>query len=209
MLKHLSQQLLWSRLRWVGNSVAARLTILIPLVGYLIIFNERLLSYSNLSVRLFGQIEPVSWRLLIVYFGLVLIAIGSVLFAIFCPLELKIYASANQFIQAEEPSMSELRMQLIEQSLEEGDENARFIHEQLLANSSNRPTAQNVQEIRHRGKIIERTELDIYFQMLDRAHLAIRLCVGVSYTIGFCMLFIPSADVFFRVTVVLMQLLFP
>ena len=35
---------LWVRLRFVSNSSAAKATILIPLVGYLVLFNERIVG---------------------------------------------------------------------------------------------------------------------------------------------------------------------
>jgi len=67
---------------------AVKLTIAIPLVGYSIIFNESLLHYLDLSRELFGQPHTsgasaahVSWRLLVLYFGLCFIAAGAALTA--------------------------------------------------------------------------------------------------------------------------------
>jgi hypothetical protein len=38
----------WSAVSTLSNSFAARATILIPLVGYLILFNEKMADYLNL-----------------------------------------------------------------------------------------------------------------------------------------------------------------
>ncbi len=64
----------WSAFNNISNSLAARSTILIPLIGYLIIFNEYVVKYLDLVVELGGSkaSDPVtiSPRLLLVYFGL-------------------------------------------------------------------------------------------------------------------------------------------
>ena len=44
----------WSLLRTVGNLTAVRLTVLIPLVGYLIIFNENVVKYLDLAKEFFA-----------------------------------------------------------------------------------------------------------------------------------------------------------
>src|ERR1700681_4261929 len=78
----------WSLLRRVGNSSAVRLTILIPLIGYLIIFNSYVVHYLELPKEFAGAQPPgsaVSPRLLLIYFGLSALAAGSVIYAYFCP----------------------------------------------------------------------------------------------------------------------------
>jgi hypothetical protein len=83
----------WSRLRSIGNSAPARATIVIPLVGYLIIFNEQVLSYLTLSPEIFGKSVGISTKLLNIYFGLCFVAIASFLFAWFCPLQIRKYGA--------------------------------------------------------------------------------------------------------------------
>jgi hypothetical protein len=53
----------WTVLRDIGNSAPAKLTILIPLVGYLIIFNEHVLKYLELSHQLFGNKDSQSTQI--------------------------------------------------------------------------------------------------------------------------------------------------
>ena len=41
-------QVHWTVLRPVGNSIIVKLTILVPAIGYLIIFNDKLVGYVDL-----------------------------------------------------------------------------------------------------------------------------------------------------------------
>jgi hypothetical protein len=97
----------WTKLREIGNSPAVKLTIAIPLVGYLILFNESVLHYLDLSRELFGQPRTagesgahVSWRLLVLYFGLCFIAVGAALYAWHCPDEIKSYRLPSDYLSA-------------------------------------------------------------------------------------------------------------
>src|SRR6185436_14747449 len=62
----------WQTLRGLGNSTAVKLTIFIPIIGYLVIFNETVVKYIDLSQRFLGQSSETynEWRLIFVYFGL-------------------------------------------------------------------------------------------------------------------------------------------
>src|ERR1700739_3748651 len=104
----------WTILRGVGNSNLVKLTIVIPLVGYLILFNENLLHYIQLSRTLFGvdqvsraettdvSAAHVPLRLSSLYFGLCLIAVGSIIHQWFAPEEIKKYGSAPEYIEHEQ-----------------------------------------------------------------------------------------------------------
>src|SRR3954454_24281518 len=83
---------LWVRLRSVSNSTAAKATILVPIIGYLIIFNEKVVEFLNLakSVEMYGGVE-VSYRLILIYLGLCAISLGVAVYGWFCPSEVKHY----------------------------------------------------------------------------------------------------------------------
>jgi hypothetical protein len=86
----------WTLLRRVGNSVPVRLTVLIPLVGYLIIFNSYVIHYLELAKELVGNPPPsgASTRLLLIYFGLCALAAGSVIYAYMCPEQVQRYTAS-------------------------------------------------------------------------------------------------------------------
>jgi hypothetical protein len=66
----LEQAPTWSTLRTIGQSRVLSLTILVPFVGYLILFNEHVLSLLTLWPELFGGADAIVGRLYFIYFGL-------------------------------------------------------------------------------------------------------------------------------------------
>jgi hypothetical protein len=93
----------WLQVRSVSNSTAARLTILIPIVGYWIIFNE-----AVATKLIFDTNATVSWRLFATYFGLCFIAAASGIYQALCPREVKQYSSPTEYIAAVSPHMSDI-----------------------------------------------------------------------------------------------------
>lgn len=90
----------------LGNLTAVRLTILIPLVGYLIIFNANVVKYLDLAKEFVGISSHhfdfgVSAKLLLIYFGLCALAAGSVVFSIWCPTEVKHYGTSAAYVGAD------------------------------------------------------------------------------------------------------------
>lgn len=93
----------WRLLRTIGNSRAAKLTILIPLVGYIVLLNDTVIRNLELSEQIFGVPTGATLtKLLLIYCGLVCVAIASAIFAIWCPLEVKRYASVEEYVAGEE-----------------------------------------------------------------------------------------------------------
>src|ERR1700691_6469979 len=93
-------RLRWSTLRSIGNSFAVRATILIPLVGYFIIFNSKLADYVGLIREVTGTDTSglsVSPRLFETYFGLCFIAVGTAIYSAFCPSVIKKYRTSAAF----------------------------------------------------------------------------------------------------------------
>ena len=90
---------LWSNLRVVGNNPATKMTVFIPLIGYMIIFNAYILPYLQLASEIFGN-PPHLWRLYFIYFGLCSLALGSIIYQFWCPPEIKRFASALDYVTA-------------------------------------------------------------------------------------------------------------
>jgi hypothetical protein len=197
----------WAKLREAGNSPIVKLTIAIPLVGYLIIFNEDLLHYLDLSRELFGHHDPagsqevaqVSWRLLFLYFGLCLVAVGAGLYGWFCPDEIKSYRLASDYVAAVLNNVGTIGMGRIEAALESGNELATRGLSDWREVSSTRPMTETVEEMETRWRDRNRGVLELHFDYLNRSHPCARLVCASCYAIGFIALFIPSADVLARV----------
>lgn len=92
----------WNDLRGFGNSVVAKATIAIPLLGYMLLFNDKVIAYLRLHTDFCqGSGCSPSWRLYFFYFGCCFIAIGSSLYAAFCPQLIKRHKDAASFFESE------------------------------------------------------------------------------------------------------------
>jgi len=112
-LSRFHSSLCWSKVRSVGNSVPARASLIVPFIGYLLLFNEHArgilkLSYPFLENRgqtnidlAIHEVSSLYWT----YFGLLSFGIASILYQIFCAAEVKDYANQNQYIDAKSKSI--------------------------------------------------------------------------------------------------------
>jgi hypothetical protein len=123
---------MWPSLRPIGNSWATRLTILIPIFGYLIIFNAALAHYAALIVELGGRLPEqfnlsVPPRLFQVYFGLCFVAVGSAIYSYWCPKIIKRYASASEFAGGDGAHIGEYARGLIEIRIQKSPRRSEYI----------------------------------------------------------------------------------
>lgn len=195
-------------LRAIENSSAVKLTIIIPLVGYLIIFNENVLHYIELSRELLGghviplsdaatgAVAHVSWRLLCLYFGLCLIAGAAALHQLFCPEKVKKYGSPVEYISYEQGHTSERRFGHIERALEA---NARSVVEitALKRLWDGGPAA----DLNARRQEI----MDLQYRTLDSSRPWARWAAGFLYAGGFVALTVPSVEIFVRVVILFVR----
>lgn len=180
------------------------MTVLIPLVGYLIIFNAKLSEYFHIVRELGGSADPsiVSPRLLLIYFGLCAIAVAFTIYSWGCPNGVKYYGSSNAYVSAVKDVSGDFPMAEIEKRFTHEDD--KFFDEYW--------------EIRDRyGKTIAAGEgfspdqkkevylglLHLYFKYMDETHPIARCIVAVLYSIGFICLVVPSLGVFWRVCQIL------
>jgi hypothetical protein len=76
---------------------------LMPVFGYLLVLNESVHQFLTIKYDSGGlsYYLPAMWRVWMLYYGSFLLAAGSILFAFFCPTEIKQYASAISFADTE------------------------------------------------------------------------------------------------------------
>jgi hypothetical protein len=91
----------------------------------------------------------------------------------------------------------------IEKALKEGDKIARLTLKNWEEHENYKPSPSDITEFRRRASIFERTQMQLYYEMLDRNLRPIRLIVAVSYSIGLSALLWPALTVFGRVSAVL------
>jgi hypothetical protein len=197
----------WSTLRSIGNSPIVKLTIVIPVIGYLILFNQTLSQHLTLVHEIFGKHESpssgtVSWRLIFLYLGLCAFAAGSGLFAIFCPRELKKYGSATEYIGGEIDHLSILELRQISNQLQTSP----------IAKRLKQHTDSLLERYSHfaggagqRDGEIEADGMTIYFRDLDKSTPAARAATTFFFILGACLTAVPTVEVFFRVSNIALQ----
>ncbi|KQP85694.1 hypothetical protein [Methylorubrum extorquens] len=76
--------------------------MLMPLLGYFIIFNSYFVHYMQEHHNLCPTSKcDVTWKFYFLYFGATSIGLASVVYAMFCPEILKKYAGPSEFFDAE------------------------------------------------------------------------------------------------------------
>ncbi len=75
----------------------AKLSYLIPLIGYFILFNDEIVKSLQLHTSFCTAGCNVTWRLQFFYFGGCAFAVATGLYAVRCPTLLKRYDSASDF----------------------------------------------------------------------------------------------------------------
>jgi len=123
---HAASKIPWSAIRRVGQSRLLALTIVVPFLGSLLLFNQAVVDVLTLSPELVRRWFHLTVdasadaarkltlaRLYYVYFGLTFLGVGSALFVLFCPLDIKNYSTAIEYQTTEGPLVSKPKMTLI------------------------------------------------------------------------------------------------
>jgi hypothetical protein len=188
----------WSELRAVTNSPAAKATVLIPIIGYLIIFNENVIKYLHVATDVGGTIPPeghVSSRLLLVYLGLMFIAVGAAAYQLFCPADVKHYGDTNAYVGGVTSTIKDYRFRTIEDRLRNSIFHERYMHiRDMYAKTWQDRDLNDDQKAAINNGI-----LHLYFEYLNKEHAPMRMIAGWAFLIGFVILSIPSIGVFARV----------
>ena len=210
MLKNMSPK--WTSLRSLGNSNLARLSILVPIIGYWIIFNEKIISFVTLA-REFGDkqvlndVSHVPWQLFWTYYGLLFIGIATGVYQLFCPLEIKKYESATDYVRDIFDVIGNVDCLRFMDKIENGDNESRSSVSRILNYKSLKgefmKPAGSLTAVSIRN--MKADVMNIYFGFLNRSEVRWRSLVGILYIVGFCCLVVPTGFIFWRVSELLLQ----
>jgi hypothetical protein len=109
----------WSLLRGFGSSSAASVFMVMPFIGYIILYNSELkgilgdfggLLNEQPSASQCSQHISSFQRLNLLYCGLFTLGISALIFRIMAPRELKLYTDTNDFIDRERANLSARRV---------------------------------------------------------------------------------------------------
>ena len=197
----------WTQYRDISNSAAARAVILVPLIGYWIIFNNQMIEWTKLSKFIDG--EPAAagppLRLFATYFGLCLVAIASAIYQWKCPDVIKLYPTASMYVGQVGPQMSRIEQDRVELILREGDEESRARHRGQALGSDFAAEPKSEDEIEARRPIIRSNMLQLHYDLCNRSSPLARLGVTYCYRVGVLVLLIPAVDIFWQVSKTLLR----
>ncbi len=199
----LSRITLWTNIRRAGNQPASRLVILIPLIGYWIVFNKSLTNYVALWWDKVIPMDnaPVPWKLLATYFGLCFVAVASLLYEIFCPAEAKQYASAADHSGARYNYTSDVEYDRLEGIIEGDTRSAQQFHDAQPMQFTIHSLDAEREELLRREREKRLRVLNIYFDQRNRSNFCMRVLIQFLYAVGFLVLLIPAINIFSRVCV--------
>jgi hypothetical protein len=191
----------WSKLKALRQPKLGRAALLIPIFGYLILFNENIAKFLNL-IPLFGD-KPhpevgVSPRLLLIYFGLCAVSIAVALYSAFCPSQVTHYGNASAFVQGDGPGLKDFALEEVEKGLRESTFRERFqaIRDRYEKNPSGgaKLTPTDAQKAEINNGI-----LHLRYEQLEYSASWARIAARVLYLFGAACLLLPSLQMFWTI----------
>src|ERR1041385_1787909 len=172
----------WSDLRGISNSYAAKSTILIPLIGYWVIFNERIVKWLDLAREFVGApvVDHIPSRILWLYLALCAVALGTFIYALRCPPEVKKYGDYRDYVNGDGPAVSSSTMHDIEKDMERDGYSLE-------------------------GEMSKADFLEINFRELNASNPYSRWAVTICFVFGFGILAFLSGKVFYVVVSLLFR----
>lgn len=192
----------WSSLRGLGNSGPAKLTILIPVIGYFIIFNENIINNVELTPALApaGQLSPLSiierlyaLRIYFIYLGLSFVGVASILYQTRCPKIIKKYDDDEDFVANTKSNTTSRDALKYLKEIKASIDTVEGFNVELASSVLFPPGG-----VPHESEMLKDTIKTFYF-ILDRINTFSRAGAWVFYTIGFTLLSVPSVVVFIKV----------
>lgn len=203
VLRRLATHMPWTRLREIGNLGVVRATPLIPIIGYLILFNHQAAEYFKLASTISenAKLGEVSSRLLWIYLGLCWLAVGSFIYTLGCPDEIKRYANSAAYIQNERENTPSSEGSKVMTYLEKNDpagldEIGSTVSRMRKSRADNPLLGENLRKDIDRFQITN--VMGAYFDLRNVEKPAIRLLTGGFFAAGAAFLFMSSIDVFLR-----------
>jgi hypothetical protein len=185
----------WAKLRLLGNSSIARLTIVVPILGYFILFNSNVVEHLRFHTDFCeGRGCDVSWRLYFLYFGCFFVAIGASVYGLFCPTVAKIYPGASDFFEAEKtyfsaPSNLKYLFDLIEKQRGSPAADPFQLKTQIIGKHA----ALNSAHVQALADVMGE-----YYVLQNISNRGMRIVSFSSYSIGIGLVLVPTLITFFR-----------
>ncbi len=170
---------------------------MVPIIGYLILFNAKIVEWLNLAAELGNtSVGSVSYRLILIYLGLCFVSLGVTIYSWLCPNEVKHYGSSAAYVQGDGPSLRGFVLNDIQLTVIESGKYTTRLED----------ISKQMEEKKYKVGLddgdLERYRIEnlhLHFDYLNHTYPAARMMVGWSYIFGFGLLGLPSGEVFVKV----------
>jgi hypothetical protein len=186
----------WHHLRAFGNSPVVRATILVPVLGYWILFSEYI--YNLIKLR-----EPLTtlWKVYTLYYGLSVLGLGSIIYQLTCPEKVKRYATAVDFALAER--------EFYERHFEHSGRLIRNARSALSPRDWDRWELKGIYDFTGDNPELDRIkQLTYLWHAQDLQHLNSRLLTGFFFLVGAGLISVPAIWTFYEISRLLLSPLF-
>jgi hypothetical protein len=195
----------WSNIRTIGNSPIVRASILMPVVGYLILLNQNLMTIET-KYRYFFLHNP--WRLVFIYYGFLIISVSAIMYALRCPHQIQKYSSPVEYMNSElEFLASFFRSKTLLESVGARVDGITPRQKRLLDFKTNEGVLNSVSFFRNPGSQLPmelrntlRELITWDWGLADTSRVVWCYICTALYSAGFAFLLIPAACTFLDVT---------
>lgn len=196
----------WSSLTKLGESKLVKMTMFIPIFGYLILFNENVIHFfsptleiSNLNSSLVENVDGKT-KLYYIYFGLTFLGLATFLYQVTCPNLIKQYSSVRGYIKENVEFMTQNRVLSLSKHITERYE-PHLITNKAISFIDNKnfdiSSQTDSDNLRHFAIDI----LQHFWNLNTWSNCLLRSMVLILFLIGFLCLLIPSVEMFFKIAI--------
>ena len=210
MFKVLQRIPTWEALRPIGRSRISQITIIVPIAGYLILFNKEFVKILNLSEAILG-ISPEEatsmtiFNLYFLYFGALLFSLSNIIFSCTCPKVIKQFDSEHNFCNRDLEIISKHRINRMIDVLKNRFNVIPSGRMMETTNALERITESNNQNnrefwLRSNSEIIMEI-LQLYYEKFNHENVWWRLTVSCGYFASLVLMAIPTIVASIRILV--------
>jgi hypothetical protein len=199
---------LWADLRPIGKSSISKATILMPFIGYIILFDGQFIYHTAIS-QWIEVSEDRFWNvpslrtIYCFYFGLLIFSISNAIYLLVCPKTIKISSDRYEFSQREWNIVSRHSAQNLlatlrvrygyspSRTFDDGENAVERINNLRNANGRDLWLSRN-------GDLLHEI-IDVFYQKENESTHYIRCIISIGYLVSFLILATPSTLTLFQI----------
>ena len=188
----------WNNIKKIGQSKIVGMTIMVPIFGYLIFFNDFLINFFKDYMSFLQTISKnnitINDKLFYLYFGFSFLGVASILYKIFSPNLINEYISMREYIKDEKELLTNTNIRNLFNKLKNMNiKEVEILQDKII------PV-----DIIEKSTIIEimKTNWDYY----NNLYKFIRCTIVVFYIIGFIFISVPSMNMFYNIFLIFFKI---